>query len=79
MKKVWIVFRLPLTLQLKREDGGVDAAFSMEKDEFAAMVCQIRRIEKALGTATYDLNQKQEASRHLQISPPLPIISIRKM
>lgn len=50
-------------LTLKREDGGVDSAFSMEKEEFAEMVCQIRRIEKALGTVTYDLNQKQKESR----------------
>lgn len=50
-------------LTLKREEGGVDSAFSMEQEEFADMVSQIRRIEKALGTVTYDLNQKQEESR----------------
>lgn len=50
-------------LTLKREEGGVDSVFSMEQEEFADMVCQIRRIEKALGTVTYDLNQKQEESR----------------
>lgn len=50
-------------LTLKREEGGVDSSFSMEQEEFADMVSQIRRIEKALGTVTYDLNQKQEESR----------------
>ncbi|MCI9175130.1 MAG: pseudaminic acid synthase [Lachnospiraceae bacterium] len=50
-------------LTLKRKEGGVDSAFSMEQEEFADMVSQIRRIEKALGTVTYDLNQKQEESR----------------
>ncbi len=55
-------------LTLKRADGGVDAAFSMEQEEFAEMVCQIRRIEKALGTITYDLNQKQKESRRMSRS-----------
>ena len=50
-------------LTLKRKEGGVASAFSMEQEEFADMVSQIRRIEKALGTVTYDLNQKQEESR----------------
>lgn len=55
-------------LTLKRKDGGMDAAFSMEKEEFAEMVSQIRRIEKALGTVTYDLNQRQEESRRMSRS-----------
>jgi len=48
---------------LKREDGGPDAAFSMEIDEFAHMVTQIRNLEKALGKVTYTLTGKQEDSR----------------
>ena len=50
-------------LTLKREDGGVDAAFSMEAEEFVQMVKQIRNIEKALGTVNYDLNSQQQESR----------------
>lgn len=48
---------------LKRSDGGVDSAFSMEKDEFKDMVNQIRNVEKALGRVTYELNEKQIESR----------------
>lgn len=48
---------------LKRSDGGVDSAFSMETDEFAQMVLQIRNLEKALGKASYTLTEKQEAGR----------------
>ena len=38
---------------LDRSIGGPDAAFSMEKDEFAAMVRSIRNVEKALGEIVY--------------------------
>lgn len=38
---------------LDRAIGGPDAAFSMQKDEFAAMVRSIRNVEKALGEVTY--------------------------
>ncbi|KEI12084.1 N-acetylneuraminate synthase [Clostridium novyi B str. ATCC 27606] len=50
-------------LTLRREDGGVDAKFSMEPEEFKAMVDAIRDLEKALGTITYDLTEKQKNSR----------------
>lgn len=50
-------------LTLRREDGGVDAKFSMEPEEFKAMVDAIRDLEKALGTVTYDLTEKQKNSR----------------
>ncbi len=48
---------------LKREDGGPDAAFSMEMEEFIDMVRQIRNLEKALGKATFELTDKQKAAR----------------
>lgn len=48
---------------LKRSDGGVDSAFSMEKEEFKDMVLRIRNVEKALGRVTYELNDKQKESR----------------
>ena len=38
---------------LDRSIGGPDAAFSMEKDEFAAMVKSIRNVENALGEVKY--------------------------
>lgn len=38
---------------MDRSIGGPDAAFSMEKDEFAAMVKSIRNVEKALGDVVY--------------------------
>lgn len=49
---------------LKREDGGPDAAFSMEIDEFIEMVRQIRNLEKALGKATFELTEKQKYARY---------------
>ena len=41
---------------LDRSIGGPDAAFSMEKEEFAAMVKSIRNVEKAIGKVTYQTN-----------------------
>ncbi len=50
-------------ITIKRSDGGVDSEFSMETEEFAKMVSQIRNLEKALGRATYTLTKKQEEGR----------------
>lgn len=50
-------------LTLCRNDGGSDAAFSMEPKEFAEMVCQIRNEEKALGHVTYQLTAQQIEQR----------------
>ena len=50
-------------LTLSRKDGGPDAAFSMEPEEFKQMVCDIRNIEQALGKCSYDLNEKQKRGR----------------
>jgi pseudaminic acid synthase len=59
-------------LTLRRADGGPDSAFSMEPEEFAEMVSNIRKIEKAVGKVTYDLTEKQirerEHSRSLFIA-----------
>lgn len=50
-------------LTLSRADGGADAAFSMEPQEFKEMVDNIRMVEKAIGRVTYDLTEKQKNSR----------------
>lgn len=50
-------------LTLNRSLGGPDAAFSMEPDEFKAMVKGIREVEKALGEVTYELTDKMKRSR----------------
>lgn len=48
---------------LSRADGGPDAAFSMEPEEFRRMADDVRIVEKALGEVTYKLTDKQEKSR----------------
>lgn len=50
-------------LTLSRLDGGPDAAFSMEPEEFRKMAEEIRIVEKALGRVTYELTEKQKKSR----------------
>ena len=46
-------------LTLCRAEGGVDAAFSMEPEEFKKMVEEIRIVEKAMGRAIYELSPMQ--------------------
>ncbi|MFQ3579372.1 MAG: pseudaminic acid synthase [Bacteroidales bacterium] len=48
---------------LDRNIGGPDASFSMMPHEFTDMVRQIRIVEQALGTVTYDLTPKSAKSR----------------
>lgn len=50
-------------LTIARVDGGPDAAFSMEPDEFKKMICNVRNIEKALGRVSYDLTEQQKKSK----------------
>lgn len=50
-------------MTLKRSDGGVDSAFSMEPEEFSRMVTDIRNIEKALGKCTYELTENQKQGK----------------
>lgn len=47
-------------LTLRRADGGPDSAFSMEPEEFAKMVKDIRIMEKALGSSEYKLTDTQK-------------------
>ena len=59
-------------MTLRRSDGGPDAGFSMEPEEFKEMVDNIRIIEKAMGKVTYELSEKatreREHSRSLFIA-----------
>lgn len=50
-------------LTLNRADGGPDASFSMEPDEYKHMVSSVRNVEKALGSVTYNLTDKQKNSK----------------
>lgn len=50
-------------LTLKRADGGPDASFSMEPEEFKNMITDIRNVEIALGSVNYSLTEKQKISR----------------
>jgi len=49
-------------LCLSRDLGGPDAAFSLEPEEFAAMVRSVRNVEKGLGAVCFELTEKQKAS-----------------
>lgn len=48
---------------LSRAAGGPDAAFSLEPSEFRAMVEAVRTAEKALGHVSYEVTEKEKASR----------------
>ena len=63
-------------LTLRRADGGPDSAFSMEPEEFAKMVTDIRIMEKALGSSEYQLTDTQKlehgGSRSLFVVKDIP-------
>jgi len=48
---------------LSRDLPSPDATFSLEPDEFKAMVEAVRATEKALGKVSYELTEKQKESR----------------
>ncbi len=48
---------------LDRTLGGVDSSFSLEPDEFKAMVKAIREAEKALGSVNYTLSEKVKKNK----------------
>jgi len=48
---------------LSRKDPGPDSSFSMEPEQFKAMVKDIRTVEKALGKVSYGITEKQKSSR----------------
>ncbi len=48
--------------------GGADADFSLDKEEFAQMVCAVRDTEKLLGKVDYSLNHHKQESRRFSRS-----------
>ena len=48
---------------IDRAIGGPDASFSMNQEEFTAMVAAVREAEKAIGVIDYQLTDKQVKSR----------------
>ncbi|GCC50609.1 pseudaminic acid synthase [Chryseotalea sanaruensis] len=48
---------------LDRSIGGPDASFSMNEQEFTAMVKAVREAESALGVVNYDLTDKQKTGK----------------
>jgi pseudaminic acid synthase len=48
---------------LDKSIGGPDAAFSLDKKEFAQMIKAVREVEQAIGKIDYNLSEKQKVSR----------------
>lgn len=48
---------------LDRSIGGPDASFSLDEKEFTEMVTAVRQAEKAIGSETYELTEKQKAGK----------------
>lgn len=55
-------------LTLSRTDGGPDAGFSLEPDDFAQMVEGIRTAERAIGRVSYEPSAHEASSRALRRS-----------
>jgi pseudaminic acid synthase len=55
-------------LTLARSEGGPDAAFSAEPDEFAQMVEAVRQVEEALGGVRYGPSERERDSLGLRRS-----------
>lgn len=53
---------------LSRSTPGPDSAFSLEPAEFASMVRAVRTAERALGTVSYGVTQREAASRQYRRS-----------
>jgi len=53
---------------LDRKLGGPDSAFSLEPEEFRAMVKSVRESEKALGKVSYEFTEKIKKSREFSRS-----------
>ncbi len=55
-------------LTLRRADGGADAAFSMEPEEFAIMVRECKAAFKSLGSSNWSMQKSETESRRLRRS-----------
>lgn len=53
---------------LDRAEGGVDAEFSLQPDEFNALVTECKRASVALGNITYGGTEREQASRKFRRS-----------
>ncbi|MEQ8191693.1 MAG: pseudaminic acid synthase, partial [Candidatus Eremiobacterota bacterium] len=53
---------------LDRNLGGTDAPFSLEPEEFKAMVKGVREVEKALGKVNYEFTDKMKKNREFSRS-----------
>lgn len=53
---------------LSRNEEGPDTSFSLEPDEFKAMVTSVRNVEKGLGQVCFDLTEKQKLSQSFRRS-----------
>ena len=53
---------------LNKKLGGADASFSLEPNEFKAMVQSVRDVEKALGNINYELSDKAKKNREFSRS-----------
>ena len=53
---------------LDRNIGGPDASFSLEPQQFKAMVDAIRNVEKAIGIVDYELTEKKKKNREFSRS-----------
>lgn len=49
-------------LTLSRKDGGPDSEFSLEPDEFAALVTSVRIVEQAIGQPCYEQSQDEKTA-----------------
>jgi pseudaminic acid synthase len=49
---------------IDRSIGGPDAAFSMDEQEFAQMVTDVRTAEKAIGKVSYELTDRMRSGRN---------------
>jgi sialic acid synthase SpsE len=55
-------------LTLRRSDGGPDAGFSLEPEEFRKMVDSVRATEQSLGKIRYEPTEREEGCRRLRKS-----------